>query len=241
MVDAKEARASKKWFPLESNPSLLNSYIQKLGFDTSLFEFVDVYSTEEWALSMIPQPVVAVIMLYPLTEVQENHRKAQKIDPTNGDHTIWFIKQRIGNACGTIGLLHSLLNIPESLRVASIAPNSWLSKFYNDCPPHLSPDQKAEQLEVDDIIETLHDSATSDSRNQTARGDPDDDIITHFVALINIDGGLYELDGRKEGPVYHGKTSEASLLVDSCNVVEIFMQRDPDEMRFTIMALAPKI
>lgn len=241
MANEKGAMATKKWFPLESNPTLMNSYIQKLGFDTSLYEFVDVYSTEEWALSMIPQPVVAVIMLYPLTEVQENHRKAQTIDPVNSDHVIWFIKQRIGNACGTIGLLHSLLNIPKDLRVASIAPNSWLKKFYDDCPPNLTPDQKAERLEVDDIIETLHDSATSDSCNQTARGDPGDDVITHFVALINVDGGLYEMDGRKEGPVYHGSTSETTLLVDSCKVVESFMQRDPDEMRFTIMALAHKI
>ena len=40
----------KRWFPLESNPTLLNSYIDKLGFNTDLYEFVDVYATEEWCV-----------------------------------------------------------------------------------------------------------------------------------------------------------------------------------------------
>ena len=60
----------KKWFPLESNPALINSYISKIGYDTSLYEFVDVFSTEDWALDMIPQPVAAVLLLYPLTSTQ---------------------------------------------------------------------------------------------------------------------------------------------------------------------------
>ena len=30
---------NNKWFPLESNPQLINKYIATLGFDTSLYEF----------------------------------------------------------------------------------------------------------------------------------------------------------------------------------------------------------
>ena len=103
------------WFPLESNPSLMNSYIAKIGFDTSLYDLTDVFSTESWALDMIPQPVASVIMLYPLTDVQEEHRRSEQVSPAPDDD-VWFIKQRIGNACGTtIGLLHALLNAPKGL------------------------------------------------------------------------------------------------------------------------------
>ncbi len=35
-------------------------YLEKLGFPTSMFKFHDVMSTEEWALEMIPRPVLAV-------------------------------------------------------------------------------------------------------------------------------------------------------------------------------------
>lgn len=46
-----------------------------------------------------------------------------------------------------------------------------------------------------------------------------------------MDGVLYELDGRKEGPVPHGPTSSATLLQDACAVVKQFMDRDPGELR----------
>ena len=82
-----------KWFPLESNPQLINNYISKLGFDTSLYEFCDVFSTDDWALDMVPQPVAAVIMLYPLTEKQTS---CEKEDTIAGVDDVWFIKQRIG-------------------------------------------------------------------------------------------------------------------------------------------------
>ena len=33
----------QRWFPLESNPDLMNSYIEKLGFNTNRYHFVDVF------------------------------------------------------------------------------------------------------------------------------------------------------------------------------------------------------
>ena len=113
----KTKKKDQKWFPLESNPALMNDYVAKLGFNTDLYEFVDVFSAEDWALQMIPQPVAAVIMLYPLTPKQLEHEKKQHQQPQSDDDSscsVWFIKQRIGNACGTIGLLHSLLNAPRT-------------------------------------------------------------------------------------------------------------------------------
>lgn len=83
-----------KWFPLESNPNLINLYISKLGFDTSLYEFVDVFSTDDWAIDMIPQPVAAVIMLYPLSEKQESFRSQDEIATADVMENVWFIKQR---------------------------------------------------------------------------------------------------------------------------------------------------
>ncbi|KAL7575938.1 hypothetical protein ACA910_000734 [Epithemia clementina (nom. ined.)] len=227
----------QRWFPLESNPTLMNGYIQKLGFDTSLYEFHDVFSTEEWALQMIPQPVVAVVMLYPLTEKQTSQESKDEPVLDKSD-SVWFIKQRIGNACGTIGLLHAILNAPEGLR--TFPAGSWLDEFYRDCPPPLDPIRKAELLEGNKAIAKLHDEATSSESNQTSRGSLDDNVITHFIALVHVDGVLYELDGRKGGPIAHGKTSPMTLLADSCAVVRTFMERDPGEMRFTILALAPK-
>ena len=49
----------KSWSPLESNPAVITSFAKKLGLDESL-SYIDIYSTEEWALDMIPKPVYAV-------------------------------------------------------------------------------------------------------------------------------------------------------------------------------------
>lgn len=227
----------QRWFPLESNPTLINDYIQKLGFDTSLYEFVDVFSTEDWALDMIPQPVAAVLMLYPLTEKQESSTGDDVIAIEDAQDKVWFIKQRIGNACGTIGLLHALMNTPEPIR--TFGKDSWLFNFSNDCPIPLDPVAKAEKLEADSKIAVLHDEATSSESNQTSRGSIDDDVVTHFIALVCIHDKLYELDGRKEGPVDHGPTTPPTFLKDACAIVNKFMARDPEEVRFTITALAP--
>ena len=130
--DTAATTKKKRWFPLESNPALINSYIRKLGYDTSLYEFVDVFSTEDWALDMIPQPVAAVMLLYPLTENQiKPEVTASDVVATEAmQDKVWFTKQRIGNACGTIGLLHSLLNLPEPLRMFELG--SWLEKYSKD-------------------------------------------------------------------------------------------------------------
>ena len=58
-------RRQKIWILLESNPKLYTEYAEKLGFNTEQYRFYDVFSmdTEIW-LNFIPQPVVAVVLLY---------------------------------------------------------------------------------------------------------------------------------------------------------------------------------
>jgi ubiquitin carboxyl-terminal hydrolase L3 len=116
VTSASEQQSRQKWFPLESNPSLMNKFIATLGWDTNQYHIVDVFSTDDWALDMIPQPVTAVLLLYPLTPVQLQHEQQEKATlsaKTSPAEDVWFTKQRIGNACGTIGLLHAMLNVPK--------------------------------------------------------------------------------------------------------------------------------
>ena len=275
----------QKWFPLESNPTLMNQYIATLGWDISQYHLVDVFSTDDWALEMISQPVMAVLLLYPLTAVQLQHEQQEKeqilqknisSSTNNNNNTnsndVWFMKQRIGNACGTIGLLHAMMNAVQHQQqqqqqqqtttgslspppLPLIQPHSWLDTFWKSTQNTKDPIQRAVILEDDTQIATLHDQATSSSDNQTSRGATvDDDIITHFIAFVNgntshSDGSssssesyVYELDGRKVQPICHCTTpaTNATLLYDACTIIkEQFMARDPNELRFTIMALAP--
>ena len=220
------------WLPLEKDTDLLNSYIYNIGFDTSLYKLTYVFE-----LSTIPQPVAAVILSYPLTDVQKEHRKREQV-PLVPPDDVWFIKEP-ENACGTIALLHAIFNAPEGLRTAAICPDSWLHSFYQDCPLFLPTYSKSILLEGDCTIKTLHNEAATDASNQTSPYSHETIGHGHYIALVHVNGGLYELDGRKEGPVHHGNTSQETLLEDACKVVKKFNYRDPDEIEFTVMALAP--
>ncbi|KAL7525646.1 hypothetical protein ACHAWF_001449, partial [Thalassiosira exigua] len=243
MADQQDRSKEKLWFPLESNPDLLNRYISKLGFDARTHEFVDVFSTEDWALEMVPKPASAVVVLFPMTEKVAGARRQlhSETNDADSDEDVWYVKQRIRNACGTIAILHALANVPRSVRGASNRPNSWLESFLENNPSSSSPVDKAVALESDATIESFHEDATADETNQTSRGNKEDNIDMHFVAFAHASGKLYELDGRVErGPICHGNTTQKDLLRDACAVVKKFMEADPEEVRFTVMALAPR-
>eukprot|EP00588_Corethron_pennatum_P023874 CAMPEP_0194322742 /NCGR_PEP_ID=MMETSP0171-20130528/22249_1 /TAXON_ID=218684 /ORGANISM="Corethron pennatum, Strain L29A3" /LENGTH=276 /DNA_ID=CAMNT_0039081105 /DNA_START=28 /DNA_END=858 /DNA_ORIENTATION=+ len=244
--DHETKKISKRWFPLESNPDLMNKYIDRLGWDSSgtdmQYKFVDVFSTEPWAIEMIGHPVASVIFLYKITSVQEEHRMKEASEIEKNGQTlsprVWHTIQRIGNACGTIGLLHALANVPDGLSAVSIRPDSWLDRFYS-AATDMDGISRAELLETDGDIEKMHESATRDEANQTGRGTVDDRVTTHFICFTHVDGNMYELDGRKKCPINHGPTDEMGLLKNAMSVVKNFMERDPNEVHFTILALAP--
>ena len=50
------------------------------------------------------------------------------------------------------------------------------------------------------------------NEGQTKPPELDEVVSLHFVALVERDGQLWELDGRKSGPVPHGPTSQQTLL-----------------------------
>ena len=113
----------QKWVPLESDPEILTKYAQALGLSPSL-AFHDVYSiTDPDLLSFVPRPVHALLLCFPVTDVYENYRTEQDKgkelymgeNPGNGD-VVWF-RQTIGNACGTMGVLHAVSNgdVPSHL------------------------------------------------------------------------------------------------------------------------------
>lgn len=74
-------------------------------------------------LLLIPQPVKAVLILFPINETHEEYSKeeAKRIEE-NGQQVspeVIFFKQTISNACGTIGLMHSLANCLDSIPIGN--------------------------------------------------------------------------------------------------------------------------
>ncbi|XP_040607682.1 ubiquitin carboxyl-terminal hydrolase isozyme L3 isoform X6 [Mesocricetus auratus] len=209
----------QRWLPLEANPEVTNQFLKQLGLHPN-WQFVDVYGMEPELLSMVPRPVCAVLLLFPITEKYEVFRteEEEKIKSQGQDVTssVYFIKQTISNACGTIGLIHAIANNKDKMHFES---GSTLKKFLEESVS-MSPEERAKYLEN-------YDAPSIDEK-----------IDLHFIALVHVDGHLYELDGRKPFPINHGKTSDETLLEDAIEVCKKFMERDPDELRFNAIALS---
>ncbi|OQS00212.1 ubiquitin carboxyl-terminal hydrolase [Thraustotheca clavata] len=231
---------SKRWFPLESNPNVMNDYIRRMGVpDDCEYEFCDVYSTEDWALDMVLRPVLAVIMLFPIKAHTEEFAKGQQERIVKGGQyvspNVYFMKQTVGNACGTVGILHALGNVKDAIKFRE---GSFLDTFFKSTRGK-TPEEIAAILEEDDELEENHTSAAQEGQSDQLEH-VDDPINTHFVCFTTVDDKLYELDGRKAFPINHGLSSDDLVLENACNIINGYMQRDEGEIRFTIVALAKK-
>lgn len=189
----------------------MNQLATKLGLSPSL-EFYDIYTldttNEPDLLSHIPRPVLALLVIIPLTPAWDQHRKAEdstKPQPYTGsgpdEPVIWF-KQTIGNACGSIGLLHSVINGPA---VEYIQPDSDLDVIRNQAIP-LDMDRRAEMLYNNEPFEVAHKSvekvgdSSTDSEGKRDGG--------HFVSFVKSCGKLWELEGSRTGPLERGELGE---------------------------------
>jgi ubiquitin carboxyl-terminal hydrolase L3 len=223
----------KHWLPLEANPEILTAYAHRLGLSEK-YAFHDVLSVEPWALELVPTPVVAILLLFPISEASEAERVSTRSDQ---EATLYFMKQHIGNACGTIGVLHTLTNLHRVEGFQDLPPSdSYIGRLITQTNT-MNPDERGRWLEVDEEIERAH-VACGDLGQSEAQ---DEEVDTHFVAFVNDGGKIYELDGRREGPILRGviDTPEDFALRVLDTIRTNFMERNPEDIRFSILALAP--
>ncbi|XP_048450377.1 ubiquitin carboxyl-terminal hydrolase isozyme L3-like, partial [Rhincodon typus] len=90
-------------------------------------------------------------------EEAEIKTKGQKVDPQ-----VYFMKQTISNACGTVGLIHALANNRDKLE---FEPNSVMKKFL-DYSSSLSPEEKAKYLEKDESIRVTHEFSAQEGQTE---------------------------------------------------------------------------
>ncbi|KAJ1931022.1 hypothetical protein FBU59_006851 [Linderina macrospora] len=223
------------WVPLESNPEVINAMISRLGVSPS-FGFNDVWGLDDELLGMVAQPVKAVIFLFPLTDKSESTRAQKVASATNTvSPNVWFMRQTIGNACGTMAVIHALAN-----NQADIPIEGHLAEFFAKTKT-LSPEERAELLENDEVIAGTHSEGASGG--QTAAPDAEAAIDLHFIAFVNVDGDMYELDGRHAAPINHGVSTDLLKVMYWLDAAGVIKQRirelDGGSLEFTVLALGP--
>lgn len=222
-----------KWLPLESNPDVMNKFLENLGVP-SKWGVSDVISLDDELLPLVPSPALALLLLFPVSEKYNEYCDKQeelaKSKPQEFDPKLYFIYQTIRNACGTVALIHAIANNSDYLK---ISPDSVIGKFIESTKT-MSPKEKAEVLEGSNEIGAAHEASAEEG--QTEAPNIDDKCNLHFIALVNVNSKLYELDGRKSVPILHGDTSAETFLNDAARICKEYMQRDPDNFNFNVLS-----
>ncbi|XP_010240577.1 ubiquitin carboxyl-terminal hydrolase 3 isoform X2 [Brachypodium distachyon] len=213
-----------RWPPLESSPEVFNQFMWSLGVPQGEAEFHDVYGLDPEALAMVPQPALAVLFCFP--DPPE--------DPSNPQEQVLAKEEKIdslGNACGTIALLHAVGNACSEI---SLLENSCLDLFFKSTAS-MDPYERARVLDKDDDMETAHSLAASAGDTELR-----DIVEEHYICFMVLNGTLYELDGMKGGPIKHGSSSPESLLQDAVHIIKAIMHKIPNSMNFNVMVLSRK-
>ncbi|KAF2749923.1 cysteine proteinase [Sporormia fimetaria CBS 119925] len=240
----------KRFTMLENNPDVMNYLARALGTSSTL-SFYDVYSlTDAELLALIPRPVLALLVTIPLTPTWKAAREAEDKDKSEytgkGDEepVIWFT-QTIRDACGSIGLIHCLLNNPEAAK--HIAPGSTLDQIRQDALPKTMW-ERAKVLEESDAFETAHQEAAKLGDTPTPLQGNKKHSGQHFVAFVKAsDGHLWELEGDRKGPLDRGLLDEDEDVL-SPKALEMGLGRlmrieseACGDLRFSAIALANSV
>lgn len=119
-----------------------------------------------------------------------------------------------------------------------------MGRILRDAIP-LGPNERAELLYNSPDLEAAHQSSAQQGDTQAPSAS--DEIDLHYVAFVSgADGHLWELDGRRKGPIDRGTLDEGDDALSE-KALDLgprkFMQREVEggEMRFSLVALGPSL
>lgn len=263
MSTADPATTAPAFIPLEANPELMTTLLHNLGLSPSL-AIHDVYSlTDPSLLAFLPRPALALLLVFPVSAAYESHRLAEDASLSDyraytteskgdGEATkeeteepvLWF-PQTIRNACGLIGLLHASLN---GTARSQIQPRTTLSHLLQNAlldpatgRPHTHPAAaRAKLLEQDEALARAHRAVAT--QGDTTAPAAEEDVDLHYVCFVKgQDGGLWEMDGRRKGPLRRGGLEEGEDVLSEKALALgplKFLEREGADLRFSCVALA---
>lgn len=107
----------------------------------------------------------------------------------------------------------------------------------------LAPAERSRLLESTPAIAEAHREAASGG--DTAAPDANSDVDLHYVCFTKGgDGNLWELDGRRKGPIKRGELGEKEDILSS-KALSMgplkFLEREGADLRFSAVVLAPSV
>lgn len=200
------------------------------------WSFTDIWGLDDEVLDaqtpMFTAPVIALLFLFPSKEDAE----ARKL-PADESAAIpvYFLRQvrSLGNACGTIGVIHSLANLAKS--GFPILGSGALQNFI-DKTKDKTPEERGDLLAFDEEIRKIHDGFAQ--QGQTEAPGEGDRVDFHFISFLNVDNHVWSLDGMRAQPTDRGATSQETFLKDCAKIIKSeWLEKNKEEKLFSVIAL----
>ena len=250
-VEAKVA--AERWAALEANPEVLTSLCHQLGVAPT-FQVVDVFGLEPDLLGFVPQPALALILLFP-SKPRDAEARVTSVAEHEVSPRVYYLTQLRGhldNACGTIAVLHSVLNNRDILGLSG-DPGCVGERFYQQTR-ELGHDDRGKCLDTFQDIVTLHNKLVGEGQSRVVESNQVDkyyifgniyfmlfwQVRHHFVSITAVEGHLVELDGAyNSGPNVIRKLEAGQDFLSAAAefVKEKYISKSGEEAQFALMAL----
>lgn len=230
---------SSGWNTIVSEPGVFTKLVLNLGVKN--IQFDELYSLDSNSLREVA-PIHAVIFLFKYGKIDRQH--AQKNLPLDGEYDtefqqngVFFAQQTIQNACATLAVLNALFNSTDDIDVGEELSN--LRMFTAEFDPEMC----GETLSNSELIRTIHNSFSAPTfidtgDQQKPPRDERDDGLFHFVAYVNKNNTIYELDGLKQYPIKHDSLSSADEFYDKLpEVLQRRIAKYEGEIRYSLLAI----
>jgi len=232
-VDVEDERGYvARWVGLESNPEVLTDFAHNAGLPSN-WEFADCYGLDDELLAMVPQPCLAMILIFPWSREGVAARDVAMAPKncTEWPPELYYMEQRVGEACGTIAVIHAILNNAEKVGLSK----GPLYDFLQETRPL---DKKARGIAL------AHCKAIADlhaGHSQEGQTKVEESTSYHFVCFVCKNGKLYELDGSRPTklPICHGDSSPETFLHDAAHAIQETFMKGCDTIAFGITTLGP--
>ena len=248
------------WCKLQSEPSIFNTILRQLevkGVRVADVPYLD-------SLTEQPNRTFGLLFLFPYRDLsddedEDNEEVASDCSPSD----LWFANQTTQNACGTVGLINILCNIPGIDRGDYIRSMMDYTKPFS--PPlrgfvlsswaflrrlHNSFCTKADMLLADSAMKRdfnkfkqrskskAQAKNASKKRKAQALDEEEDSGEHHFMGYVPFNGEVWRLDGLDNKPHSLGKYEDDWISLARDNIQK-YMDTARPEDQFNLTRLGP--
>ena len=143
---------------------------------------------------------------------------------------VWHMKQVVGNACGAVAIMHAVMN-----NLDRVGEGSSFLEGFRDTNNRESAAERGKSFQ--EQVRSIHSDIAAGG--QTDAPKPTADLDFHFVAHVEVNGVLYELDGNNDGPIDCGPVGSEGLLGAAvAHVKSAYISQFPDS-HFSLITLGP--